>query len=273
MTATRLRRPSPGRPSRRARTDDGFTLVELLVATTLSAVLLAVSLSVMSTYFNVITTVNRSYTNLDQLLPVSTSFQRLLRSAVSPDPPTAAGQPVPPFGMYAATGKVTPPAAVISPTTLTFFSNVGTPHGPAEVVAKLTGTTFTVTVADPNVTPSHPTGTCPDVSTGTHCTWGTPRHLFTVDHIANTLASNPLFTYYLAGSPLTATTQLPQAVPTATVSTTFKTCTAATCHADHIESVGVDLKVNVSTGSGQADDETVVYELSLSSQAFSPMVG
>jgi len=250
-------------------------LAELTVAIAVLGILFAMTAPMVVTLFNVTSYVDGSYLNEDQLLPISTNFQDLIRGVVSPAPtptaamnPTDAGQPVPAFGIYGnlpsggIISQVGPPLiTTISGSSVTFFSNVGG-AGPARVVAQLTGTypdqTFRVTVAD--AVP----GTCPQsVMSNAVCTWGTAKPLVTVQNVVNELATQPVFTYYLQGSGLVANPAV-----------TFATCTASSCPATQILDIGVDLKVNAHPAkASQADDQTVVYELSTSSQAFDPAVG
>ena len=259
-----IRRWHPG-PTRRDRGQDreeGYTLQELGVAVTLLALLFTMTVPVMSTLFRTVSYVNNTYDNQSQLLPVSTNLQRLIRSMVSPAPTLATGQPVPPLGTYTANNSAnnlivqSSPVVLtgLTPTSLTLFTNIGDPNGPARVVARLLGSTFTVTLA--RATPH----TCPGVSNGTACSWGSAMPLITVNHVVN----STVFQYYLNG----AGNQ-----PVANDTTTFATCDTSTCNAAQVEDVQVDLRVGGTGQGGQAEDQTVVYELSASSQTYDPAVG
>jgi prepilin-type N-terminal cleavage/methylation domain-containing protein len=243
------------RAGRRRPADEGYTLTELAVALTLFGVLMAMTAPIVSTLFSTTSYVTSSYQNENQLLPISTTFQNLIRSVVEPAPNLSSGQPVPAYGVYNSSGAaVTEPSA----TSMTFFTNIGDPNGPAEVVASFSGSTFTVTVARANA------GTCPGLNAGgTACTWGTARPLITVDNVVGA-GSSALFTYSVGGTPIAPTND----------ATEFATCTASSCPAADIESVKVDLQVNVSPNqAGQAQEETVVYQLSALSQQYQPEVG
>lgn len=242
----------------------GFTVGELTIALMLTSILLMAMIPIVSTFYGITETVSNSYNNENQLLPMSTVFQSLLRTAVSPAPTRASGEPIPPFGTYSTANSSNNRVSAFSASTLTFFANLGDPHGPGKVVASLSGpsknATFLVTIAHAIA------GSCPGVSTPAppatgQCGFSSPDVLIRVQHVV----SPTVFTYYLNGG---------NGVAVANPASTFATCDSSTCNAADIESVGVDLKVNVNPAKeGEAQDETVVYELSASSQAYEPSVG
>ncbi|MGO9456943.1 MAG: type II secretion system protein J [Acidimicrobiales bacterium] len=277
----------------RDRGDEGASLVELMVALAITSILTTVSLLVFSTYTRVDEDNKASYSELNQLIPVGTSFQRLLRTAVSPasaGTPTVS-PPIPPFGHYQAYQLST--KWKITTTSLTFYSNNGTRYGPVRVTAYLTShyVTFRVTVTKPLP------GSCPSVHTqsptGT-CTWtgNKPTTLFTVSDIYNHKLTTPntpskpkaIFKYYL-NAPYDKTTPTTPANPAtfatctkpiqkATPNTPNRTITETRCPAANINSVKVDLEVKSGTTSvGKLESQTVTYQLSSTSQEFSPEVG
>lgn len=259
------------------RTERGMTLVELMVSLVLSTILGGVGLIVISTYFSAEKVVDTSYANLNQLLPIGTAFQQYIRSAISPAPTltTSAhvgtpGQPSPPFGLYKTTGALTS-GVKFTTNSLVFFTDLR--NKIAKVVATYAPTltrhthravtppsgTFTVTT-----TAAH--GSCPTSdSTPGKCTFthSTARTAIRVYDVTNgTDATPPIFTYYLATS------------ASSTPIASFQTCTKTVCDANEIQSVGFDLIVNEDPRVGHtADQETVTYEVSASSQAFNPAVG
>lgn len=239
---------------RRSVAAEGYTLTELAVALTVFAVLLAMTAPIVSTLFSTTSYVTNSYENENQLLPISTSFQNLIRSVVEPAPNLASGQPVPAYGIYSSSGAV---ITGLSATSMTFFTNIGDPNGPAEVVANVSGSTFTVTLARATA------GTCPGLNSGaTACSWGTAHPLITVDNVVDT--GSAVLTYSVGGTTISPSDD----------ATEFATCTASSCPAADIQSVKVDLQVNVNPNqSGQAQEETVVYQLSALSQQYQPEVG
>jgi hypothetical protein len=252
--------------------------------------------------------VNDTYKNTNQLLPLSTNLQRLIRSAVQPQPISSSGVPTPPFGIYSG-GNLQ--SNSISSTTLTFFSNIGDTNGPAQIIACFVSSpstfpsnpaqcsttptsTFVVTQtrANPNTCPvaSNPNGTCTWSAGATNPT----RPLIVVTGVTNGGAG--VFQYAIlqtstsvtVGSGASTTTT---SWPTVT-STTFNTCTAnptstvgsvttssplAKCPAAEIQKVTVDLQINnnstTNRPAGGSEDSSVVYLLSPVSSNYSLAVG
>jgi Tfp pilus assembly protein PilV len=251
---------------RRANRDDhGFSLVELMVAMATLIILVTLVSVAITGFLGVNEQIQSSYTNSQQILPVTTNIQRLIRTEVEPGPPNGSGVPVPPF----KTGAVTSNSA-------TFYANVGVAGRPAQVVATLTGTTFKVTdqVADVN--------SCPPV--GSACTFTTAANLKPVATISNVInASWPsvgsptaVFTYTLLD------TSGGGAGVQSTVANTsvFNSCAAGadlavSCPGDAVQGVQVDLVIK-SPGSkslAPAEDDTIVYRLSSRSFLYTATVG
>src|ERR1700733_5098976 len=118
----------------RHRSDEGTSLVELLVAFFCLILLLTIVASALTVYLNAGTNVISSYNATDQLLPNSLIIQRLIRSEVEPAPTpatstttntcaTAVNVPCPPFVM-GSTGTYS----------TVFYANVGANNGPAKIV-------------------------------------------------------------------------------------------------------------------------------------------
>ena len=257
------------------RDDSGFTLVELMIASLLFVTVgTLVSLS-LDTFLNVSNIVHSSYANTQQILPVSTNVQRLIRPEVEPAPPTGTGAPVPPF----AVGTVTTTSA-------TFYANVGVAGRPAKVFAGLTaadgtpsptGTTFTVTdtLAD--------AGSCPlSVSSMATCTFNNNPSK-RVASITNVINSNPcsacspipVFTYTLLNNVGVQTIVSGSSVASIFTTCTYSSSLVTTCPYDTVQGVEVDLYIK-SPGSKllkPAEDDTIVYRLSSTSYLYSPTVG
>ncbi|MGD0313789.1 MAG: hypothetical protein ABSC90_15150 [Acidimicrobiales bacterium] len=166
------RRRSVVSERRRARGDEGLTLVELLVAFTCLIVLLTLVATALSTYLTAGTSVISSYSATDQLLPSSVTIQRLIRSEVEPAPTPATSSttnscapainvPCPPF-VVGSTGTYS----------TTFYANIGDSNGPAKIVmaestpteastAKFYTSVFTVTQYRACPVLATATSTCP----------------------------------------------------------------------------------------------------------------
>lgn len=285
-----------------ARSDErGVSLVELAFVLLVMGILLAVTVPIVSTLVQTNSKVDVTYSNVDQQLWLSTTLQRLVRSAVAPDPsPTPEGTkaPIPAFA-----------AGTLTPTAMTFYTNTGTSDGPVKITASCTWTTthhtrcqaptstFTVTMTKAEA------GTCPKV-TGTYgflCKY-TPSQTHTlvkITHVKNGTKSppQPLFVYSYgaqppAGSPMVTTTvcaiTTPAKTPSGCISTdtsTFGSCIASKnqlntfekCPAGEVEKVSYDLMINAKTtsryGGEQAEDDTGIFVLSSASMVFDPSVG
>lgn len=266
--------------------ESGYTLVELMIALALFSLLTAITMPIITTFFNTNAYITNSYENLDQLLPISTNLQNLIRSAVSPAPNIAGSSqdPIPAFGIY-SNGTATSPGpntqypistTNLTPTQLTFFTNAGNSAGPSMVVATLVGTTFTVTTskAVPN--------TCPTSYTSTaKCDWETPLTMITVDYVANT----NIFSYTVVpeggGATSTYSTLSEDQSEFGPNTAGTQTCTQGTatepysnCPAGEIQTVQVNLVVNVAPSNGLGAQQSIsTYALSTSSQAYQPSVG
>jgi hypothetical protein len=263
---------------RRDRNEAGVTLVELAIVMVTLLILFAMTVPIVDTLFSTIARVNNTYINVNQLLPVSTNLQRFVRSAVEPGP-TSAGVPVPAF----VTGALTP-------TSMTFYTNVGAANGPAKIVASCTSTAPSTGVCDSSatftVTEAQATSsTCPP--TGTACTWGTAQTLISVTGVDNANTNTPLFIYTLlqtnsssSGTTYTTSqvgdtgangspTNCPSQATSASVAScyynndnsTFASCTStgsttgnvlANCPSAEVYAVTIDIQVNSVTSGKNA---------------------
>jgi prepilin-type N-terminal cleavage/methylation domain-containing protein len=247
-------------PLRRARDDQGFTLIEMMVVLVAMGVLLAITVPIVSTVMQSTSRVRTTYTNVNDQLWLSTNLQRLLRAAVAPAPA---------FNGSAALPLATPPrtpflATAITPTSLTFFANTGTADGPEEVKASCTKTSKDTTLCAPTatftlaLTPAT-AGSCPfkESSTSTTCKWkSTPRTLLSIPNVTNgdSTSAQPLFTYSYgtttvcsAGKPSgcsgrDSTTFSSGSCHTSSTGTTDRPF--ATCPAGEIDEVSYDLIFN-----------------------------
>lgn len=270
----------------------------MAVSVALTGTLLAIVLVVFTTFAKVENSTFSSYNELNQLTPVGTSFQRLLRTAVSPATGGVTAAPIPPFGIY-ATGHLTV-TTPITASSLTFFSNTGTKNGPELVRATLTCPTQPTT-ACPTTTrtlpvTAHPTGifqvtqtspqptTCPGLGTRpttTRCNWTkatgswtpSPKKVLTVRDVFVT-GTRPVFAYHLQ-PPLNTPAPAGYGTPVALDATPspFASCTVTQCPADKVQSVTVDIEVHVTGSRNKVESQTVTYQLSTVSQTYSPAVG
>jgi prepilin-type N-terminal cleavage/methylation domain-containing protein len=144
------RRPAAGgravdRWRRRNRDDAGFTLTELLIASTLLVVLLTVVMVSMSMVESVTNNVTSQYQEYDQALPALAPLQTLIRAEVEPGPTTLNGGPTPGFGVDNTQGAADSISG-IGNYSLTFYASIGTAYhnvtsagttgGPAMIVAE-----------------------------------------------------------------------------------------------------------------------------------------
>jgi len=211
-----------GGARRGARGEDGFTLVEMMITCVVLGIAMAATVPVVTVFYSESTAINRTYSAVDQVLLASEAINQYVREAVEPAP--------------ASGGVPTPPFAVATATSATFYADTGGANGPEKVVAQVSTAangikTFTVTgtPADPNSCPM--TG-----SSGTACTYlhTEPHYLAKVTNLAN--GATPVFTYTLAGG---TTTNAPS---------TSCTAGAGNCPLDLITGVAITLEAKNATG-------------------------
>jgi hypothetical protein len=315
--------------------ETGFTLIEFAVSILLVSTLFVMSVPIMTTLLSTQEKTNNTYSNSNQVLPVSTVFKQLIRSAVSPGP-MAGGVPIPAFGDGVNTPGPTGhnPTPALTPTAMWFTTNLGihsaatswcsgttgtclgpvlvhaycTPNSTNTNVCSSSGASLTVAETLPD------SDSCPGVTAGSACTYrvNAARTVVSIANLANGANSVVPFQYELSvpnnSSPNTDTlvpAQTTGAAPSfITASTTnstmnvspdsglsmFGVCQAgpgytsttpsstpdANCPSDEITAVGIDVQVQVGTGTetgGQTEDSTVVYLLSPQSSTYEPEVG
>ncbi len=120
----------------RDRGDEGMTLVEVLLASTVLVVLLSMVAISMSVLNNISGAVSSQFQEYDQALPALAPIQALIRAEVEPAAPNGSGAPTPAFAQFGTTSLNFG---------LQFYSNVGTAYnnltaagttaGPAKIVA------------------------------------------------------------------------------------------------------------------------------------------
>ena len=282
-------------------------MVEMMVVMLVTAILLAITMPIVATLLRTTSRVDVTYSNVDEQLWLSTNLQRLVRSAVAPDPTFSGNVPVPAF----VPGSITP-------TSMSFTTNTGTANGPVLIQASCTATvsnrtlcaaptsTFTVKVTSPVAT-TCPRTTKPTIASTRHCTYATTKgaksHLLVqVTHVKNGANGQPLFVFSYGPAPTPGKAMTTTTVCALHPTPTHPTCTSATtdtavfsasnckaatpftslkpfvnCPAGQIETVNYDLQINANTstlnGGNQAEDDTGVFVLSSTSVLFDPVVG
>lgn len=273
-------------------------MLEMMVILLVMGILLAITIPIVSTVLQTSGKVDVTYSNIDEQLWLSTTLQRLVRSAVAPRPSVTPSvtdsAPWPSF----ATG-------MIDPTSMTFYTNTGTARGPEMVIADCapatatgkyckTTATFSVVVYKAEVTPTTQQTFCPMISgtSAKHCiyttkTYGgktvtiTARTLVSIPHVRNGTHDKTLFSYAY-DSEATSPAKLDTVTPAD--DSIFNTCTAGSaqalfehCPAGEIQKVSYDLQINQRTtalyGGAQAEDDTGIFVLSPTSEAYDPSVG
>jgi len=205
-----------------SRSEDGLTLVEMMITCVVLAVAMAATVPAVTVFYSESTAISRTYSAVDQVLLASESLNRYVREAVEP--------------AAAVSGVPTPPFALATAEAATFYADVGSSNGPEKVVAQ-------VTTAASGVQTLVVTGTPPDAnscpmtgSTGTQCTYqhSGPRTIADVTNLAN--GATPVFTYTLAGG------------STTTAPSTSCTAGAGNCPLDLITGVAITLEAKNATG-------------------------
>lgn len=297
-------RRMPDRPdSRRSPAwhtrDDGFTSVELIVAMSIMALIMVITVPVVNTAFAVSNGVQNSYATVNQVLPATTLLERLIRSAASPAPalgldtttgqwvqqnPTVGGTPTPPFAPVTMPVQSNPVAFqapsngpfAMSPNSMSFYSNIGDPAGPEYIQATTTaipGSTdyrFKVTATPADA------GSCPTTlnlathTNGTVCTYlnASARTLVDVTTVLNGAATSatPIF-QYSNQVPTTQNSGVPSVVPVGTLNAS---CSATSCPPNQVTFVHVHLTTTAGKGGAPTSFDTWVSLDSSDNQSLTP---
>jgi len=271
---TALRR----RLDRRHPDDAGFTLVELMVAMLIFAILIGMTVPVISTFYSVDTSVTNTVGSVGQILPATTVLGRYLRSAVAPAP--GGIPPFAPIGSPAAPGYPAGTLYQAGTNQMTFYSNTGdqvpsggtqVALGPRLVTLTVSGpqpkTAYTLTLAS-QVAKS---GTCPGSSpamsqtAGATCSYaGQAAKLdFVIGNVTNGSATdpNPIFQYIVgvnsSGLPNVIT---PANKPAGTSWSCPSTCIPVTAAAvTSVTGVQLDVETQNTIGSLTSFRSTVLF--------------
>jgi type II secretory pathway pseudopilin PulG len=265
-----------------SRSDEAFTLVELMIAMILLVVLGTLVMITMTNVLGIANQTSATYTGVNQVLGLSSTLEGLVRSEVEPIQPTAPGAP--PAVQY-PTPSPGFAAGYVGANSMTFYANThigtGVTQGPSQVVAGpltnpnpckgkcLINTTHTFTVTETAPDP----GTCQTTANpaATGCTYSTmpPKQIISINNVANT-SSQPIFTYTILnnGTPTAVTSaQLPLSGCAPSVNL------ALTCPADTIQSVNFDFFIYAPGAPSIAEYRTTAYRMSSDSYEYSKSVG
>jgi prepilin-type N-terminal cleavage/methylation domain-containing protein len=171
--------------------ENGFTLVEMMVVLTLTSVILLITGPVVAMFFNLNNNISETYAATNQLVLSSEVLSQYLHEAVAPCPPTST-----------ASGCSTTPYSSPGPSSLTFYADTNNANGPAKIVITTTGTTITAMLYQA-------TSGCPFYgSLTTACTFPTAgaRLLMSVSDLENT---TPLSYVLSTGSTCTGSSSSP----------------------------------------------------------------
>ncbi len=251
----------------------------MAVVIVMMGILIAIVVPIVSTVTQTTSKVDVTYSNVDEQLMLSTTLQELVRSAVAPAPSVTGSTPVPAF-TYAAGHQITP-------TSMTFYTNTGTPRGPEMVVAKCTPvstadttacksptSTFSVVVYKAEETPKTNTSFCPDITgtTTARCRYTTTsyddttlhvtsRTLITIPYVKNGANGTPLFVFAYGPDPIPGQ---PMVTTTVCAPGYTGTCTSSDHTAFASCSVGTLTQPFESCLSGEI--ESVTYDLQINAK-------
>ena len=247
-------------------------MTELLVVLIVFGILSTAVMITMTNTLGIVNQTSATYTGANQVLNLSTTLERLVRSEVEPGPPSATTPPTPVPG-FAVNGENT--------NSLTFFSDIGNPNGPAQIVAAESSVANSCTGKCPiptysfTVTETIPTAnTCPPIGSGCVYASANAKRVVGINDVANNYVANPLaapiFTYTILtlGVPPTITP------PAQLTSGFFSTCNSSGCPSDTIQSVKFDFFIYAQGAPlPPAEYQTTAYRLSSASYQYSPAVG
>src|ERR1035437_3784790 len=147
------------------RSDEAFTLTELMIAMIVLAILSTLVMTTMNNVLGIVNKTSATYTGVNQVLDLSSTLEGLVRSEVEPGQPIAPGAP--PAIQYPTPGPGFA-AGYVGANSVKFYANThidtSVTQGPSQVVAALSATpnpckgkcliastyTFTVTETAPD---------------------------------------------------------------------------------------------------------------------------
>jgi prepilin-type N-terminal cleavage/methylation domain-containing protein len=157
----------------------GFTIIEMLLSVLILSIIIGFSTSTVRMFYTQSADVQNTFAVTNQVLLASEILTEYTHDGVASCPAPAAT----PGDAACTTANGENPFATATSTSATFFADTndaGGTNGPVKLVVTLTGTTLTVTEAQPNA------ATCPLTSTpSTVCTYGTARTIATLPNETN----------------------------------------------------------------------------------------
>jgi len=166
------------------RTEDGFSLVDILIACSLMAVVLVITTPVVAAFYDVNQNEQATYNNENSIILASEKLSQYVHEAVAPCP-TAGQSGCPTSAFTTTTGS-----------SLTFYANTNSSIGPSKVVVTISGTTLSAVLYKA-------TGSCPfNGSSSTTCVFSSStQNIAVVPNLSNT---SPF--YYLTSTSGTCST-------------------------------------------------------------------
>jgi hypothetical protein len=112
--------------------EEGFSLVDILLAVSLMMVVLIITTPVVTAFYDVNQNVQQTYNSANQVILASEKLTQYIHEAVAPCPTGTTQSNCPTSAFTTATGN-----------SLTFYANTNNSTGPSEVVVSISGTTLT----------------------------------------------------------------------------------------------------------------------------------
>jgi type II secretory pathway pseudopilin PulG len=151
------------------RNEDGFSLVDILIACSLMTVVLVITTPVVTAFYDVNQNEQQTYNNENSIILASEKLTQYIHEAVAPCPtPAQSGCPTSAF--TTTTGS-----------SLTFYADTNSSIGPAKVVVTVTGTALSALLYKA-------TGSCPFNGSATStCAFSTSsQNVAAISNLSNT---------------------------------------------------------------------------------------